>query len=63
VAVVASTQPTRDIAALTSPDGSFRLGGLLPGSYRIRAHLGSTSSDTEVDVAAGAPTPVEIRLG
>lgn len=63
VAVESATRPTRDIAALTTADGRFRLGGLLPGSYRLAARLGTTSGGAAVDVAPGADTPAEIRLG
>ena len=63
VAVAAASRPTRDIAARTTADGRFRLGGLLPGTYRLEARLGQSVGASEVDVATGVPTPVEIRLG
>jgi hypothetical protein len=63
VAVAAATRPTRDIAAVTTAEGRFRLGGLLPGTYELQAWHGRISGGTRVDVAAGLSTPAEIRLG
>jgi hypothetical protein len=63
VAVAAASRPTRDIAALTRADGGFRLGGLLPGTYRLEARSGTRAGESEVEVAGGGATPVEIRIG
>ncbi|MET1053546.1 MAG: carboxypeptidase-like regulatory domain-containing protein [Mycetocola sp.] len=63
VAVAASTRPTRDIAAMTTADGRFRLGSLLPGSYDIEARQGTLAGTVQVVVEAGVPASVEIRLG
>lgn len=37
VAVASGTGRYREIAALSSPDGTYRLGGVEPGSYVLRA--------------------------
>jgi hypothetical protein len=62
VAMVGSTQPHRDIAAVSGPDGSFRFGGLAPGSYRVEARAHGRVGAADVVVTAGNPAAVEIRL-
>lgn len=62
VAVTSSSQPHRDIAAITTGDGVFRMGGMRPGSYVLEARKGTSIGGAHVDVAAGPPTNVEIRL-
>ena len=62
VAMVGSTQPHRDIAALSGPDGSFRFAGLAPGRYRVEARSQGRVGVADVVVAAGTPAAVEIRL-
>jgi hypothetical protein len=62
VAVTGSSQPHRDIAAMTTTDGRFRFGGMRPGSYRVTVRAGNSTRSAEVVVSAGAPVDVEIRL-
>jgi hypothetical protein len=62
VAVAAASRPTRDIAARTGADGGFRLGGLLPGSYRLEARTGTRVGASEAEVAGGV-VRLEIRIG
>jgi protocatechuate 3,4-dioxygenase beta subunit len=62
VAVSVSSRPTRDIAAMTTTDGAFRLSGLLPGTYELEARLGRNMGRISADVLSGSPTEVEIRL-
>jgi len=62
VAMVGSTQSHRDIAVLTGPDGSFRFGGLAPGRYRVEARAHGQVGAADVEVSAGTPATVEIRL-
>jgi hypothetical protein len=62
VAMVGGAQPHRDIAVLSGPDGSFRFGSLAPGRYRVEARARGHVGAAEVEVAAGMPAAVEIRL-
>jgi V8-like Glu-specific endopeptidase len=62
VAVSGGSQPHRDIAAITTADGTFRLGGLPPGSYQLTAHADSSVKSADVVVSAGTPARVEIQL-
>lgn len=62
VAVTGSLQPHRDIAAITSSDGSFRFGGMQPGSYRLAARARQSQQSADVVVPANAEVGVEIRL-
>ncbi len=63
VAISSSTRPTRDLAALTTDEGRFRLGNLLAGTYSVEARQGTSSRQIEVAVEAGHPASVEIQLG
>lgn len=63
VAVAGGSQPYRDIAAVTSADGAFRMGGMHPGSYVLEARKGSVSGSVNVDVGGAPQAAVEIRLG
>jgi hypothetical protein len=62
VAMVGSTRPHRDIAAITTADGSFRFGGIAPGAYRVEARVSGRVGAADVVVAAGRPARVEIRI-
>jgi protocatechuate 3,4-dioxygenase beta subunit len=62
VAIAAGSQPHNDIAAVTAADGTFRLGGVRPGEYRLEAHADRATQSADVKVAAGAQAHVEIRL-
>ena len=62
VAIASSSQPHRDIAAITTGDGVFRLGGLRPGAYVLEGRHGTSRGGAHVKVGVGVPTDVEIRL-
>ena len=62
VAIAAGTQPYRDVAAVTSADGSFRFGGIRPGTYRVEARVGSAMHGAEVTVDGSGNGAVEIRV-
>ena len=63
VAAVGSLQPGRDIAAITSADGTFRFGSMRPGAYHVEARgRGGSMRSADVVVAPGSPAAVEIRL-
>jgi protocatechuate 3,4-dioxygenase beta subunit len=62
VAVTGSIQPHRDIAAITSSDGSFHFGGMQPGSYRLAARARQLHRSADVVVPDNAEIDVEIRL-
>ena len=61
VAIAGGTQPHNDIGAITNPDGEFRLGGMLPGSYDLMVRKGTTIH-AQVEVLGAEPTNVEIEL-
>lgn len=64
VLISQSPHPQSDIAPITGADGRFRLGRLMPGSYRLAVHgAGHASAAAIVEVAAGNQADVEIRLG
>lgn len=63
VAALGTTQPSRDIAAITAADGTFRFGSVRPGTYHVEARAHGTIRAADVLVAAGTPARVEIRLG
>ena len=60
---VAGTQPYRDIAVLTGPDGTFRFSGVKPGSYRVEAHASGAVGSADVALAAGGRADVVVRVG
>jgi protocatechuate 3,4-dioxygenase beta subunit len=62
VAVTGATQRHRDIAALTSADGRFNFGNMLPGTYQIAARARNTSRAVDVEVRAGERSTTEIKL-
>ncbi len=62
VAITGNAQAYRDIAAITTADGSFHFGGMAPGSYDLDAHKGPATGGARVVVVAGPPTRAEIRL-
>lgn len=62
VAVVGGAGAHRDIAAITAADGSFRLGGVGPGTYRIEARAHGRVAAMDVVVTDASPAAVEIRL-
>lgn len=49
-------------SATTAEDGSFRIWGLLPGSYRLRAAIPYGEHDAEATAQAGQEERVELRL-
>jgi plastocyanin len=52
-----------DFAAVTGPDGSFRLEGVPPGSHVLKVwHEEAGESDTPVTVHAGSDPPLTIKL-
>jgi len=61
VFIKTADQPHPDIAALSGPDGAFRLTLLLPGSYVLEA-IGAISRPLTiaVQVAAGPPTRIGV---
>lgn len=62
VAAIRSSQPHRDITAITSHDGSFVFSSMVPGRYRLEARAGGVARTADVTVAAGARAGVEIVL-
>lgn len=62
--VLVETGPSHpDLAALTGPDGRFRLEGLAAGLYGLRILAGQLAPATaRVTVAAGRRAEVEVRL-
>jgi hypothetical protein len=64
VAVVASSVPASDIAAMTDAGGNFRRGGLDPGSYTIEVRKSGLPAEMiPVEVADGQQINLEVRLG
>ena len=64
VVVLASPAPMPDVALLTGPDGSFVLGALAPGTYRLAVHAdGYDGAEATVEVQGDRPATVRLRLG
>lgn len=56
--------PLPDIAALTGADGSFSLSAPAPGNYELEcAADGFDAERATVEVAEGAETRLDLRLG
>lgn len=52
-----------DVALLTDPSGTFALSAPVPGTYQLGcAAAGFAAATVAVDVAAGQPAQVDIRL-
>ena len=52
-----------DFFAVTGPDGTFRLEGVPPGAYTLKAwHEEASESSTPVTVRAGNESPVTLRI-
>jgi Carboxypeptidase regulatory-like domain len=62
VAITESTEPHRDVAAITTANGTFRLSGLRPGQYVLEARKGPSLAHQRVSVGATSPTVVEMHL-
>jgi len=64
VVVSKSNEPVSDIAALTDAGGSFRRGGLAPGSYTLEVRkTGQPAQEVPVEVADGQQVNLEVKLG
>jgi V8-like Glu-specific endopeptidase len=63
VAAIGSAHPHRDFAAVTSVDGTFRFGSMVPGAYRLEARMRGAVRTADVQVPVGARADVVIRLG
>jgi protocatechuate 3,4-dioxygenase beta subunit len=63
VAIAEGDQPFREIGALTDAGGAFRFGGVLPGRYRLEAHLRERRGSAHVVVREGQQADTEVRLG
>lgn len=53
VMIIDGDVPFTDLAAMTDETGTFSLGGLAPGWYRIEARRGEAVTRQRVDVMAG----------
>jgi hypothetical protein len=63
VAVTSGTGRYREIAALSGPDGSYRLGGIEPGTYELRAsHPSLGMGSASAEVSEGGSTEVNFTL-
>jgi protocatechuate 3,4-dioxygenase beta subunit len=64
VAVASGTGRYREIAARSGPDGSYRLGGVEPGTYELRASHPSLGMGSEsAEVSEDGSTEVNFTLG
>jgi hypothetical protein len=63
VVVLDSPAPMPDVALLTGPDGSFVLGALETGTYRLAVHAdGYDGAEASVEVQSDRPATVRLRL-
>jgi hypothetical protein len=62
VMIIEGDAPHSDLAALTDDTGSFTLGGLTPGRYRIEVRRGDTAVRQQVDIAAGECIWLDVTL-
>lgn len=52
-----------EIGTFAKPDGTFRIGNLEPGTYRLQvSHVGHATVTRRVDVQAGQATEITIRM-
>jgi protocatechuate 3,4-dioxygenase beta subunit len=64
VAVASGTGRYREIAARSGPDGTYRLGGVEPGTYELRAsHPSLGVGVASAEASEGASTEVNFTLG
>lgn len=59
VAIVESSEPHRDVAAITTANGTFQLSGLRPGQYVLEARKGSQLASARVSISENSQTVVE----
>ena len=62
VAAIGSAHPHRDFAAVTSVDGTFRFGSMVPGPYRLEARMRGAVHSADVTVPPGGSSDIVIRL-
>jgi protocatechuate 3,4-dioxygenase beta subunit len=62
VVIAEGDQPYPEIGAITDAGGAFRFGQILPGSYRLAAHLQQRSGSSHLVVREGQQADTEIRL-
>jgi TonB-dependent starch-binding outer membrane protein SusC len=61
--IVGDSPRHRDIAAVTSNDGSYRLSGLAPGTYEILVNAeGLEPQVKRIEAHSGATTELNFRL-
>ncbi len=54
---------TDDAAAISGPDGTFRIDNVPPGSYELRVwHEALTGAAQQIHVVAGKPTEINLEL-
>lgn len=62
VVIAEGDQPYREIGAITDAGGAFRFGQMLPGAYRLAAHLRERKGSAHVVVHEGRQADTEIRI-
>jgi hypothetical protein len=62
VAIVESKEPHRDIAAITTANGAFRLSGLRAGQYALEARMGLQHASARVTVSETSGTFLELQF-